>query len=376
MATARQIDSNQRNSMRSTGPTSAEGKARSRANALKHGMAAELPTLAIGHSPEFLDRRAKWSAEFQPVGEAAQWALDRAVAASLRIEQCERTFDGVIANASDRARLAWDQDRAVEAATIAGRLARDPVLASRELETTRAGVVLLMELWLRLVEAIQVGGWSESDESKALDLLGVPADLRSGRTPIDAPEGSETSAFREALALDEIDRLKSLRDEVMDELDEIERNRAMMGDVALLSKPAKLVLRYERDAWRRYRESIKEVKDQALATIDAPPIPLEAIARPATAKPAEKRHAVLADLEPPMPTEQERHELLAEAKAFLASMGRPIDETELGGDDEAWLNELERRYEDLDQEPISARPLVTERTRFAGIALAPVPGGA
>jgi hypothetical protein len=376
MATERQIESNKRNAMRSTGPTSAEGKARSRANALKHGMAAELPTLAVGHSPEFLDRRAKWSAEFQPESEAARWALDRAVAASLRIEQCERTFDGIMATASDRARLAWDQDRAVEAATIAGRLARDPVLASRELETTRAGVMLLMELWLRLIEAIVAGGWSESDESKALDLLGVPADMRSGLTPIDAPEVSDLRAFREALALDEMARLKALRDEVMDELDEIERNRAMMGDAALFSKPAKLVLRYERDAWRRYRESIREVKDQALATIDAPPIPPEAIVRPATAKPAEKRHAVLADLEPPMPTEQERHELLAEAKAYLASIGRPIDETEFGGDDEAWLYELDRHFEDLNREPISARPLATERSRIAGNALAPVNGGA
>src|SRR5258707_10146592 len=99
MATERQIESNKQNSMRSTGPSSVSGKSRSRLNALKHGMAAELPTLEVGHSPEFLDRRAKWSAEFQPEGEAAQWALDRAVAASLRIEQCERTFDGLIATA-------------------------------------------------------------------------------------------------------------------------------------------------------------------------------------------------------------------------------------------------------------------------------------
>ena len=376
MASERQIQANRLNASRSKGPVSERGKSQSRLNALKHGMAAELPELEVGHSPEFLDRRARWSAQFQPVDEEAQWALDRAVAASLRIERCERTFDGIIEAARDRATLAWDQDQAVEAAAIAARLAKDPVLASRQLETTRAGVVLLMELWLRLVEAIVAGEWSESDQSKALDLLGVPADMRSGHTPIDPLDGSDPRAFREALALDEMARLKALRDEVMDELDELERNRAMLGDAALFSKPAKLVLRYERDAWRRYRESIKEVKDQAFATIDAPPIPLDSIVRPATAKPAEKRHAVLADLEPPMPSDQERRELLAEAKAYLASIGRPIDETEFGGDDEAWLNELERRFEDLDREPISARPLVTERSRFAGSALAPVNGGA
>ena len=363
MATERQIESNKRNSMRSTGPTSALGKSRSRENSTKHGMAAELPELEAGHSPEFLDRRAKWSAEFQPVDEAAQWALDRAVAASLRIERCEREIDGIVDAARDRARLAWDQERAVEAASIAGRLARDPVLASRQLETTRAGVVLLLELWLRLVEAIRTaGGWSESDASKALDLLGVPADMRSGRTPIDAPEGSDPTAFREALALDEIERLKSLRDEVMDELDEIERNRAMMGDAALFSKPAKLVLRYERDAWRRYRESIREVRDQAPATVEAPPAPIEAIVGPANAKPIVARPAPAPEPELPVPTDQERHDLLAEAKAFLASIGHPTVSMDLGEQDQ-WLAELESPYQDFDRDPTSARAPVTERTR-------------
>jgi hypothetical protein len=380
MASERQIEANRQNASRSKGPTSILGKSRSRLNSTKHGLAAELPTLEAGHSPEFLDRRAKWSEEFQPVDEAAQWALDRAVAASLRIERCERAIDGIADAARDRAGLAWDQDRAVEAATIAGRLARDPVLASRQLETTRAGVVLLLELWLRLVEAIRAeGGWSDSDASKALDLLGVPADLRSGRTPIDAPEGTDPLAFREALALDEIERLKSLRDEVMDELDEIERNRAMVGDEALFSKSAKLVLRYEREAWRRYRESIREVRDSASATVEAPPtpspIPIEATVRPATAKPPATRQAPPPDPGPPMSFEQERRELLAEAKAFLASIGQPIVPMDLD-EEEALLAELESRTQDFDWDPTSARPVATERTQSAGRAYGPARGGA
>ncbi len=372
MATERQIESNRQNSMRSTGPTSALGKSLSRANSTKHGMAAELPELEAGYSPEFLDRRARWSAEFQPVDEAAQWALDRAVAASLRIERCERTFDGIVDAARDRARLAWDQDQAVEAAAIAARLARDPVLASRQLETTGAGVALLLEFWPRLVEALRGGGWSDTDASKALDLLGVHADLRSGRTPIDAPDGSDPLAFREALALDEIDRLKSLCDGVMDKLDEIERDRAMMGDAALFSKPAKLVLRYEREAWRRYRESIKEVQNQAAAPAEAPPVPLESAIRPEPAKPPERRPTPPPDPEPPMPREEENQDLLAEAKAFLASIGHPT--ASMDSDQQAaWVEEIESRYRDLDRAHGS---FVTERTRFAAIPLDPAKGGA
>jgi hypothetical protein len=346
MASERQIQANLRNASRAKGPTSALGKSRSRLNATKHGMAAELPEIEADHSPEFLDRQAKWSAEFSPVGEAGQWAMDRAVAASFRIERCEKAIDGVIDASRDRAGLAWDQDRAVEAATIAGRLAKEPTLASRQLETTRAGVALLIEMWLRLIEALGTeGGWSESDASKALDLLGVHAELRSGRTPIDDPEGSDLASFRRALALDEVARLEGLHDAVMVELDELERDRAMAGGDALLSKPAKLLLRYERDAWRRYRESIKDVQNPVAPLVEAIPI--------RTAEPS------------PAPSfEDERRALLAEAAAIMKSANIQSPDPMPRDDEDGWLDELERRFDLPYQTPGSPQPVVSERTHL------------
>ena len=285
MATDRQIEANRRNSARSSGPTSEAGKARSRANSTKHGMAGESAVVEAGLSAEFAGRRARWAAEHQPVGEAGGWALDRAVAASLRIERCERALEELTGAGRERARLAWDQDRAIEAATIFGRLARDPVLASRQLEASLAGVELLVEAWVGLVATLQGGeDWSEAEASRALDLLGVAPDLRSGRSPIDGPEGSDPVAFRRTLALGEVDRLEELGETAMAPLDAMERRLAMRGDVALLSRPAKLVLRYERDAWRRYRESIREVQDPATPpVVVAPaPVPLPAVAHPST----------------------------------------------------------------------------------------------
>ncbi len=351
MASQRQIEANRRNSTTSSGPRSESGRNSSRLNAVKHGLAAELPSIEAGHSPEFLDRRAKWSAEFSPVGEAGQWAMDRAVAASFRIEQCEKAIDGVIDASRERATLAWDQDQAFEAATIAGRLARDPVLASRQLETGRAGVALLIEMWLRLVEALQAeGGWSESDASRALDLLGVPPDLRSGRTPIDGPEGSDLAEFRRALALDEVARLQGLHDEVMVELDDIERDRAMAGGGALLSKPAKLLLRYERDAWRRYRESIREVQASAISPVEIEKAPIR------TAGPS-----------PALSFEDERRALLAEAAARLKSEGVELPDSMPPDAEDGWLDELEQRLGAQYQAPGSPRALVSERTQLGGI---------
>ena len=122
MATERQVEANRKNAAKSTGPRTESGKARSRINATKHGMARESADVEAMASSEFAERRAKWAAEFEPVGETGEWALDRAVASSIRIERCERAIDDILDGSSERARLAWDQDRAVEAATIFNRL--------------------------------------------------------------------------------------------------------------------------------------------------------------------------------------------------------------------------------------------------------------
>ncbi len=213
--------------------------------------------------PEFDERRVQWAAELNPVGDVAEFALDRVVAATFRIERCERALNEVTTDVQHRAALAWDQDRAVEAATIAARLGKDPVLASRQLQATLAGVTLLVEFWIGLVGMLEGRDWSETEASKALDLLGVNSDLREGRTLIDAPKGTDSATFRRALAIEEINRLETLREKAMIPLDELGCSQAMVGDIAILSKPAKLILRYEREAWKRYWESMKEIKAQA-----------------------------------------------------------------------------------------------------------------
>jgi hypothetical protein len=352
MATERQIAANRRNAERSCGPTSPEGKARSRTNATKHGMAGESAEVEACFSPEFEKRRARWAAEQQPVGEAANFALDRVVAATFRLERCERSIDNTITSFRQRARLAWDEDRAIEAAHIYGRLERDPVLASRQLRATVAGVMLLIDAWFALLAPLEPGkDWSESECSKALDLLGIAADHRSGRTRIDPPEGSDSVVFRQKLAQNELERLEKLRDKALAPLDEMERRQAMAGDVALLSKPARLLLRYERDAWKRFHDSMNELKSPPLVAPSVMTAP-----SPVVVEPPKIRERPAAPAAPKKSFEQERRELLADAEPYYLEA---IDRLKTAGFDneDAWLEELERRIESYPTPPGSFVPI-------------------
>jgi hypothetical protein len=354
MATERQIETNRRNGALSRGPTSELSKSQSRKNAVTHGLAGESADVEAARSPEFHDRRAKWAAEQNPVGEEGNWALDRVVASTFRIERCERAIDQIITETQQRASLVWDQDRAIEAATIAGRLARDPVLASRQLQTTLAGVYLLIEAWLGLAAALQADDdWSESEASIALNLLGVSPDLRSGRTLIDAPEGIDSIVFRRELTSEELERLEQLRDQALEPLEEMECRRAMAGHSALLSKSAKLVLRYEREAWKRYWDSMKELKAQA-PTATAPPVVVAPALAQVIVEPPKVRERVVTP--PSRSAEEKIRALQAEpAPIRLEVIDRLRSMAQV--DDSEWLDALERRIECLPPLPGSYVPI-------------------
>ena len=355
-ASEAQIRANKANAARSSGPKTESGKVRSRANATKHGLAAESADLEAARSPEFQERRAKWAAEQYTVGEEGNWALDRVIASTFRIERCERTTDLMITEHQQRASVAWDQDRAVEAAQVAARLGRDPVLASRQLQTTLDGVCLLIETWLGLAAVLQSSkDWSESESSITLNRLGVSPDLRSGRTLIDAPEGTDSIAFRMELTFEELERLGQLRDQVMAPLDEMERRRAVAGDSALLSKSAKLVLRYEREAWKRYWDSMKEVKAHAQTATPIPTAPPVVVAPPpVVVEPPQVRERAV--IPPARPSDEKIRALQAEPASIRLGVTDRLPSMAQKGDSE-WLDALERRIEGLPPLPGSFVPI-------------------
>jgi hypothetical protein len=148
----------------------------------------------------------------------------------------------------------------------------------------------------------------------------------------------------------------------------------------LLSKPAKLVLRYERDAWKRYRESIAQVRGEAKveAEPEAPAVeePVSRVEVP-PAKKVEPREQVVAESDPGRSFEEERRELKAMAAPLLEMFAGRLGDLDLG-DEPDWFVELERRLDGAG--PAAAPRPVTERTQFAvgrpdPAPVANVPGG-
>ena len=81
---------NRRNSTRSTGPRSPEGKLRSKYNAVKHGMSAATPVLP-GEDPDaFRDRLDAWAEALDPDNVVEQFLVEQAATTSWKIERAHR----------------------------------------------------------------------------------------------------------------------------------------------------------------------------------------------------------------------------------------------------------------------------------------------
>jgi hypothetical protein len=91
MPTEKQIAANRRNSNKSTGPKSAEGKAAIRFNALRHGLTAENIVLSIEERPVFEQLHDEFLAEHRPATPTERLLVEQMVAAAWRLRRVRAT---------------------------------------------------------------------------------------------------------------------------------------------------------------------------------------------------------------------------------------------------------------------------------------------
>jgi hypothetical protein len=232
MTTPERAEINRRNAQKSTGPKTAEGKDRSRFNAVKHGMAAKTLVLP-GEDPEAFQMRIEaWSADLQPQDDVEQYLVDRAAAVSWQLDRADRADTARLADLI-RTAPAEEAHRQEEEAVALGRRLfwdrrgpmalyphydlRDELLAQRNprtsfsgladdpddpdrlvhrLESTAAGCRWMLNRWTELRDLLDQGYlWQSPDKLKAIRLL--------GHQPIDAADDTDvTDIFLACWVLD------------------------------------------------------------------------------------------------------------------------------------------------------------------------------
>jgi hypothetical protein len=271
MATLTQTIANRLNALRSTGPKTPEGKARSGRNALKHGLSRIGMTPPSGMADAIADRKQHWSASYGPEGPAQEWLFERLVAESVRLDCCERRLLVARAELAERAAESWDDDRSAEVAELAAKLPDRPELVQPKLLQSKHGVLWLIERWGDVAADLnRRDGWTPENWFLALDLLGVPIEGRKHSGPWELDPNDSTAGPGLQLARDGVAALQARLDAHLDDRDARARERAELGLGLEDAPPIRLLERYAADARRQISRCTDELRRQQAASGESP----------------------------------------------------------------------------------------------------------
>ena len=97
MASQKQIDANRRNTTKSTGPKSNEGKSVAKLNAIKHGLTSKTVVISGEDPDEFEELRRQVEEEFHPVGWRELELVERIAVCTWRLRRLYAVEAGVFA---------------------------------------------------------------------------------------------------------------------------------------------------------------------------------------------------------------------------------------------------------------------------------------
>ncbi len=173
----KRVQANRANAAKSTGPKTTQGKARSRANALKHGMAGSGVVLPAEDRARWEDRADAWAEELGALDDLGRFLAGRAALASVRLDRCVRAETAAVQNRRAQALTQWHGDRQDHAriAVHSAKLNTEPALAVAGLQASARGCEWLIESWQDLAHLLAAEGfWDQKHTGQVLSLLGTP----------------------------------------------------------------------------------------------------------------------------------------------------------------------------------------------------------
>jgi hypothetical protein len=295
-----QIAASRANGLKGRGPVTPEGKAISRANACKHGMAGDGVVVPEGDAAEVERRSAAMLEEMRPTCEMGRFLVKRMARLTVRVERCSSNELAMNAHRAAHARGAFDEARLAEVDRMVESLAREPATLVRRLRSMPEGVDRMIGVLAELRRALGVGLWDWTCGDRLANLMGsrwesIP--VPRARALSEAIEGNfrllaasegeglpdrERAAWARAEMISlidaEIEGLRAHR-ETLDE-SAIERDREGAEDRSAFdpSKEATLARRYEAAAERAVFKALEEfrrVEEEAASGLISPAVEAE-----------------------------------------------------------------------------------------------------
>jgi hypothetical protein len=245
----------------STGPRSVEGKLKSRANSVKHGLCCEVIVPEDGAAIQ--GRISDWFWTLKPQNEFDAWLVEKISVYSLRIDRAERMERRLRDRKSLGAELAWGDDLRLDAEILGGKIGIRPAQVVEELRGSPSGCDWLMSRWSMLAHASDSKPWTPDQLTMAFNLLGTPFEFREGQRPGDILDFNgrviESGENQPELARREIAELLRRR-ELVASLDEVDQ-ALTQADLFDESHPElKNLRRYEGTMHNRFRWALSELR--------------------------------------------------------------------------------------------------------------------
>ena len=306
-----QLEANRKNAALSKGPKTAEGKQRSRGNALKHGMTGAGVVLSDEEAGEVATLAGELEGEMKPSGKLGRILVHRIAVMAVRLDKCSRYDEVASAKRVRDAERDYDEARLAEVEALAATLDAAPAATVRGLKRTRAGIESLIRMGLvvrGVLDQTAREAWHDGHRERVNHLLGYgddeaslsPADaparailgdfsgLPNGWSGMDADERKRRARVEVVALIDaEVGALRALAED-LDESEAIDRAEAPERALFDSSKQGHLARKYEAAAERTLFRALREfrqVEEEAKTQAEAEPPPEEKTNPNASANP-------------------------------------------------------------------------------------------
>ena len=167
MGTIRQNAANRENAKKSTGPTTPEGRAHSRRNAIKHGLSGYGIVLP-DETEEQIQAKCPSGHKDTPDGTTATRPCSNRPPSSTSASSIVSVASENCSSNNVFAHTHWDKDRRDDAKNLFNKLHRNPLIHAAKLESTLQGCDLMIAHWEELLSLLETDKpWNEIHRSQA-----------------------------------------------------------------------------------------------------------------------------------------------------------------------------------------------------------------